>query len=259
MSTEDIQTLHQTLKNILTPDNNIIKEAEEKLTLIKQNNTVFVFALSKIILESPEKGVKTLASVLLRKTIKIPEKEDVSPNWSSLDDNTKSQVKQNILQAVISETDKNQKIKFCDTMATICENVFESKENWPDLLYFIYEGISLPLEPQNITNIETVLFFISEIFGIIYEEMVSKLDGFIKTFENFFKYDNIELKTRTSQVIGEILSIVRKKESKKFKPFIPSILEHTFKCLTTGNETNVRFYLLIYNLIIYFKFIKYCS
>ena len=244
MSTEDIQTLHEILKSLLTPDNNIIKEAEAKLAQVKQNNAVFVPVLSKIILEAPEKGVKTLASVLLRKTVTISESDSVSPKWASLDDNTKSQVKQNILQSVINETDKSQKIKFCDTMATICENVFESKENWPDLLTFIYEGISLPLEPQNITNIETVLFFISEIFGIIYEEMVSKLDGFIQTFENFFKYDNVELKTRTSQVIGEILSIVKKKESKKFKPFIPSILEHTFKCLTTGNESNVSFFVI---------------
>ena len=52
---------------------------------------------------------------------------------------------------------------------------------------------------------------------------------------------NYDLKTRTSQVIGEILSIVSKKESKKFKVFIPLVLEHTYKCLIDDkHENNVR-------------------
>eukprot|EP00340_Litonotus_pictus_P012553 CAMPEP_0170535624 /NCGR_PEP_ID=MMETSP0209-20121228/101705_1 /TAXON_ID=665100 ORGANISM="Litonotus pictus, Strain P1" /NCGR_SAMPLE_ID=MMETSP0209 /ASSEMBLY_ACC=CAM_ASM_000301 /LENGTH=1014 /DNA_ID=CAMNT_0010836917 /DNA_START=614 /DNA_END=3658 /DNA_ORIENTATION=- len=130
-------------------------------------------------------------------------------------------------------------------MATVCENVFQNKEGWTDLFNFIYQGISLGLEPNNIDNIETVLFLMSQIFGLVYEEMIPKLDAFITTFESFYKYDNFDLKTRTSQVIGEILSIVRKKESKKFKIFIPSILEHTFKCLTTPKqEANLKLCLM---------------
>ena len=236
MSTEDLQNLTNILQGVLNPDNNLRKEAELKLNQIRENKPAFCFCLTKLLVESPEKSVKTLASVLLRKTLSIGDKEEVSAAWLVMDANTKTSIKENILKAVIAEADKNQKIKYCDTMATVAENVFESKDTWPDLFNYIYEGISLELNPTNIPNIETVLFLLTQIFGLVYEEMITKLEAFITTFQNFFKSDDFNLKSRTSQVIAEILSIVKKKDSKKFKEFVPLILEHTMKCLTTDKQ-----------------------
>lgn len=237
MSHEELQEVQKVLKGVLNPDNTIRKEAEIKLTNFRKNPSAFCYYLSAVLGEAEsEKGIKTLASVLLRKILTVPENEFVSATWKGIEDNFKNSIKENILKAVINEADKNQKLKFCDTMATIAENVFDSKEGWIDLFNFIYQGISLPLEPGNVSNIETVLFLISQIFGLVYEEMITKLDAFISTFESFFKYDDFGLKTRTAQVIGEILSVVRKKDSKKFKHFIPIILEHTYKCLTTPDK-----------------------
>ena len=51
---------------------------------------------------------------------------------------------------------------------------------------------------------------------------------------------NLALKTRTVQAIGEILSIVRKKESKKFRDFIFYMLETTLKCMEAGDENNLK-------------------
>jgi hypothetical protein len=244
MSSEDIQAVHQILQNILSNDNTVRGNAEKQLNQLRSNAGALVYCLSKVVLDSTEKGVKTLASVLLRKTLDIKEEHDVNPIWEKLEANIKESIKQNILQAIINEPSKAQKIKYCDTMATVAENVFESNEGWPDFFNFIYQGISLPCDlPENIPNIETVLFLLSQIFGYIYEELIPKLDSFISTFELFFKTDNFDLKTRTSQVIGEILTIVNKKESKKFKLFIPSVLEHTYKCLLDiKQENNVSLY-----------------
>lgn len=242
MSQNELAQVNEILRNILNPDNNIRKDAELKLNTLRSNIGALVFYLAKLLNESDEKGVKTLASVLLRKTLTTTDKFPISQAWASLDDNSKSQVKENILKAVINETDKNQKIKYCDTMATVCENVFEAKEQWTDLLAFIDQGLRLQLEPSNVANIETVLFLLSQIFSIINEEIISKLDSFISVFESYFKYEDYNLKTRTSQVIGEILSIVKKKDSKKFKHFIPLILEHTYKCLIANNQENNVFF-----------------
>lgn len=237
MSQEELQEVKKVLKGVLNPDNEVRKDAEIKLAVLRKTPSAFCYYLSKVLSDADsERGMKTLASVLLRKILAVSEKDFVSPIWKAIDDNFKNSIKENILNAVINEADKQQKLKFCDTMATVAENVFDSKEGWVDLFNFIYQGISLPLEPANVSNIETVLFLISQIFGLVYEEMITKLDAFISTFEGFFKYDDFGLKTRTAQVIGEILSIVRKKDSKKFKHFIPIILEHTYKCLTTPNK-----------------------
>lgn len=236
MSTEDLNNLQLILQGVLNPDNNIRKEAEAKLSEYKSHKTALCYCLSILLIESKDKSVKTLASVLLRKSLTIGETEEVSQTWAEMEDNYRNSIKDNILKAVIAESEKNQKIKYCDTMATIVENVFESKGSWPDLFTFIIEGISLELKPENIPNIETVLFLLSQIFGLVYEEMISKLDAFISIFEKFFQYSDLNLKSRTSQIIGEILSIVKKKDSKKFKIFIPLILEHTMNCLTTPKE-----------------------
>lgn len=242
---QDLQSVKNILQGILNPDNNIRKEAEKNLSQLRSNNSALCYYLSQILVECPEKGVKTLASVLLRKILDIPADEKLSSPWKDFDDKCREQIKENLLKSIISESDKAQKIKYCDTMAVVAENVFEYKGTWSSLLDFIYQGISLELLPENISNIETVLFLMSQIFGILYEEMVSKLDAFIATFDKFFKFNDFNLKTRTSQVIGEILSIVKKKDSKKFKVFIPSIIEHTYLCLSTPNqESNLRICLM---------------
>lgn len=246
MSSDDFKAFHQLLSNLLSPDNTLRGEAEKQLNLIKSNSGPFVLYLSKIILESQEKGIKTLSSVLLRKTLEVKSSEDISPVWKSIDQPTRDQIKFNMIQSMIQEQNKNMKIKYADTVATIAESVFEGNEKWDDFFNFIYQGISLlPDGENNIGNIETVLFLMSQIFGYIHDELSSKLDSFIVTFENFFKTNSFDLKTRTSQVIGEILCVVQKKESKKFKPFIPFILEHTYKCLIDSHqEANLKLCLM---------------
>lgn len=242
MSQEEIQAIHTILQNILSPDNTIRGDAEKQLNQLKSNSAGLVFCLSKILIETTISGVKTLACVLLRKILHIKEEDAVNPIWTGLESSAKEEIKSNLLKAIIQEQNKTMKIKLCDTMATVAENVFESKEPWVDFFNFIYQGISLsPEAAENIPNIETVLFLLSQIFGYVYDELVPKLDSFITTFNLFFKTESFELKTRTSQVIGEILTIVGKKDSKKFKTFIPLILEHTMKCLMNPKEEqNVR-------------------
>lgn len=238
MSSQDILNVQQILSDILSNDNSVRGLAEKRLEELRNNQGALVFCLSQILVESSEKAIKTLASVLIRKTLDIKESDSVNPIWKGLDETFKNAIKTNLLQSILKEPIKSQKIKYCDTMATVAENVFESKEGWADLFNFIYEGVSLSPLPENLANIETVLFLMSQIFGYIYDELVPKLASFIITFEGFFLTDNFDLKTRTSQVIGEILSIVPKKESKKFKEFIPKILEHAYKCLVDEKQEN---------------------
>lgn len=226
------------LIELLSHDNEIRKAAELQLDSLRQNVPALVHCISKVLLNSTDKGVKTLASVILRRLLDIKENETVSSGWTVLSPDFKEQVKRDILQTVLSEPDKKQKIKFCDTMATITENVFEANETWVELPNFIFNTLSLSLEPENIPLIEANLFFISQIFSYIYEEMIKHLDTFITAFSSYFRQDNLDLKTRTVQVIGEILCVVKKKDSKRFKEFIPMMLETAYKCLSDPTQEN---------------------
>ena len=50
MSSEDIQLVENTLNSLLVPDNNIRKNAEQKLTELQQNKPGLIFCLSNVLL-----------------------------------------------------------------------------------------------------------------------------------------------------------------------------------------------------------------
>lgn len=248
MSNEDKIMIQEILINVLNNDNYIRNEAERKLNEISANKPLLTTFLGNLLMETKENKVKILVTVLVRKFLSFKGEDDFSECWKQMSPDQKACLKKDFLTAAINESDKNIKIKICDTMATITENVFGMKETWPELIDFIYQGLSLDLDDKNLGNIESVLFLMSSIFGLIYEEMISKLDGLINVFNTFLSHNNYDLKTRTCQVIGEILGIVKKKDSKKFKDFIPKILEHIYNCLNAKNQDkNVKLCLLSIN------------
>jgi hypothetical protein len=247
MSSDDLSNVNKMLTDLLNPDNETRRNAEKQLDQLRNNLPALIHCLGKVLLNASDKGVKTLASVLLRRLLEIKEEEVTSKGWASLPNDFKEAIKADIITTVINEADKNQKIKFSDTMSTIAENVFESQEQWPDLVTFIFQGLALDVEPVNLPLIEANLFFVSQIFSYVYEDMIKRIDSFLVAFSHYFRSESLDLKTRTVQVIAEILCIVRKKDSKKFKEYIPHMLETTYKCLSDfKQENNVSYYYILY-------------
>ena len=143
MSSEEYKNIISVLKGILNPDNNIRKEAEAQLAVFQKNVSGLLYYLSQVLIDSEvDKSSKTLASVLIRKLLKIGEKEDVSEAFCSLDEKYRNVLKENILKAVINEKDKLLKIKFCDTMASVAENVFNYNDKWGDFKLYLLRNHS---------------------------------------------------------------------------------------------------------------------
>jgi hypothetical protein len=155
-----------------------------------------------------------------------------------MDANIKEQIKANAFKALVSIQERSLKFKVCDSVSTICENIYELEEQWPDLLTFLIEALKLDLVEQNLLNIETGLYLLSNIFGFVYEELSKGIDLYVAAFKNYFSSNIISLKTKTVQAISEILCIVRKKDSKKFKDLIYFMLETVLKCLEDPREEN---------------------
>ena len=179
---------------------------------------------------------------MLRKLLEIKEDEIVNPVWKAADGAIKDAVKKNTLAALINANDKSFKLKLSDVVIAICENTYENEEEWLSLLEYIVAGFGSELNPQNLLHIESSVYILSKIFGMVYEEMTKGIDVYVKAFTNYFTSDNLSLKTKTVQAIGEILCIVRKKDSKKFKDFMFYILETTLKCFEKGitEENNLK-------------------
>jgi hypothetical protein len=238
MSSEDIKLVAITLENLLVPDNTIRKQAEAKIGELQQNKPILILCLTHVLLESPNNQVKLYASVIIRRLLQIKENEIGGQVWKNMDNNFKEQIKANIFGALSRINDRSLKFKVAHTVSTICENVYEVEEQWPDLISFIINSLNLDLGEQNILHIETGLFLLSNIFGYVYEEMTKGIDLYIAAFKNYFNSGINSLKTKTVEAICEILCIVRKKDAKKFKELTYNILETTLKCLHDPNEEN---------------------
>lgn len=142
-------------------------------------------------------------------------------------------------KSLVLINERSLRFKICDTVGTICENVYESEEEqWNDLINYIYKSLGSELTDENVLEIESALYLLSHIFGYVYDELSKNIDGYVEAFKKYFKSNNLSLKTKTVVAITEILSIVRKKESKKFRDFTFSILETTLQCLDNPKEEN---------------------
>jgi hypothetical protein len=238
MSSEDIKLVAFTLENLLVADNTIRKQAEAKIGELQQNKPMLIFCLTHVLIESQNNQVKLYASVIIRRLLQIKENEIGNQVWKNMDNNIKEQIKSNIFVALTHINDRSLKFKIAHTVSTICENVYEVEEQWPDLITFIINALKLDLAEQNILSIETGLFLLSNIFGYVYEEMTKGIDLYIAAFKNYFSSGINSLKTKTVEAICEILCIVRKKDAKKFKELTYNILETTLKCLHDPSEEN---------------------
>jgi hypothetical protein len=186
--------------------------------------------------------VRLYAAVVIRKLLQIKESEISSQAWKDCDAKTKEVVKQNVLKAMIEINDKSLKYKICDTLITICENVYENEETWLDLLNYIYTALNTNMSEENLLTIETGLYLLSNIFGFVYDELSKAVPLYITAFQNYFRSNSVSLKTRTVQAISEIMCVVHKRDVKKFKDFVINILQTTLACFEdTKEENNVKF------------------
>lgn len=194
--------------------------------------------LNLILLDATNAQIKIYAAVVTRKLLEIKESEISSTAWKDCDDSIKEQVKHNVLRALISVNDRSLKYKICDTVITICENVYENEETWQDLLNYIFGALNAQLSEENILYIESGLYLLSSIFGYVYDELSKAVSLYVTSFQNFFRSNSLPLKTRTVQAIAEIMSIVHKRDVKKFKDFVLNILQTTMECVQNPKEEN---------------------
>jgi hypothetical protein len=181
----------------------------------------------------------TYSSVLLRKLLEVKENELVNPVWNSMDPGVRNAVRDCSLGALQKINDRSLKLKLSDLIATVCENTYEKEEEWKELLQFIFNGLNADLSAENIPSIECAVYILSKIFGFVYDELTKGIELYITAFTKYFTSDNLSLRTKTVQAITEILCVVRKKDSRKFKDLIFYVLETTLKTLEQGlNQEN---------------------
>lgn len=152
----------------------------------------------------------------------------------------KTSLKSDLLSVMITEKEKYVKVKICDAVSKLAENIYENEETWNELLNHIYTVLNSPFNENELLNIEAALQLLTAMFGYVCDEVMKGIQVLLANFKNYFKTNNNSLKAKTVQTLAEIISICDKKDIKHFRDFAFFMLETTLNCIDDiKEETNV--------------------
>ncbi|XP_077869082.1 importin-5-like, partial [Saccoglossus kowalevskii] len=136
MAEQEQQQFETLLGNLLSPDNNVRKQAEAAYdTLQFQNKVVFLLPAIKNHNSPPE--VRQMAAVLLRRLVGASFDEF----FPAMPPELQSVCKQELLLCVQQEPVPMVRRKICDAVAELARNLVNDDANnlWPEVLKFLFE------------------------------------------------------------------------------------------------------------------------
>ena len=242
--TNALSQCEQMLKNLLVPDDNIRKSAENQLQQGLQNNQskeVLCLYCSQVLLNTTDLSVKLYCAIIIRKIFLVNDdsKNDIIKTFN-LDN--KNVLKNNLFNALVNNVqDKNLNKKIANAIVNVFTCLLENDEKWDELLKYIIANFNLELSENNLNIIELSLYLLSNVYGVANDQLKEGIPVFLNCFSIYFKSNILSLKAKTVECINELLcSTSSKKESKKFREFIYYILETTLQCLKEHSSENLK-------------------
>ena len=244
MSEQELKDCEEMLKDLLLNDNIKRKSAESKLiTCLSsvQNKSKLVLYCSFILQKTLDLGVQMYCAIIIRKVFVQSEKNDNETLIKSISSQDKEILKNNLLTALNSITNKQVRKQIGDASATFLSSLMENEESWDNLLKYATNLLSSEITPENIDNIEFGLHLMTNIYSLATEDLKIELKIFLSIFPIYFKSTSLSLKSKTVQCLTEILcGTLSKKEAKQFKSLIYNVLETTLACLQSHDNDNLK-------------------
>ena len=244
MSEQELNDCEQMLKDLLQNDNTIRKSAEGKLQLClssKDTRAKLVLYCSQLLLKTNELGVKMYCAIIIRKIFLPNDKANPDEVFKSIPENDNKILKNNLLNALNSITEKQVHKQIADAASTFFATLIENKDTWDDLLKYSMSLLNSDFSEQNITNIEFGLHLVTNLYSVASDYLDKNMKLFLNLFPAYFKSNSLSLKAKTVQCLTEILcGIVSKKEAKQFKDLIFNVLETTLNCLNENDNDNLK-------------------
>ncbi|XP_034029930.1 importin-5 [Thalassophryne amazonica] len=133
------QQFYLLLGNLMSPDNNIRKQAEETYDTIPGQNKI-TFLLQAVRDESAAEEVKQMAAVLLRRLLSSSF-EDIYPGLTL---EMQTAIKSELLTSIQQQSSSNIRKKVCDIAAELSRNLIDDDGNnqWPEVLKFLFESVN---------------------------------------------------------------------------------------------------------------------
>ena len=200
MSEQELKDCEEMLKDLLLNDNIKRKSAESKLiTCLSsvQNKSKLVLYCSFILQKTLDLGVQMYCAIIIRKVFLQSEKNDNETLIKSISSQDKEILKNNLLTALNSITNKQVRKQIGDASATFLSSLMENEESWDDLLKYATNLLSSEITPENIVNIEFGLHRMTNIYSLATEDLKIELKIFLSIFPIYFKSTSLSLKSKT--------------------------------------------------------------
>jgi len=255
MSSQDLQTLNLVLEGFLNPNKEIRTQSEAKFNELSKNLQAFIYCLSKIFNESQNKSIKTFALIAIRKLLDFGLEDNLESKWISFENSYKEEIKSNLYNSLLNNTDDSLNSKICDTISMVAANIYDSEEKWDEIVKYIFDVLSqssnLELVNSKPANFENAVFILRHLFNLISTELLKGTQIILTAFKNFFLTNNFSLRAKTTEAISDIINTCEGKDKKLFKNFALSILETTLKCAEDpkqeSNVNNILFNFILRN------------
>merc|ERR1712032_1788022 len=239
MSTE-LQLVHSILEGFLSHDKEVRTKSQEKFNELTQKLQELILCLTQISCESQNKQVKLFSLVAIRKLLDIEGDKKIESKWKTFSEEFKNPIKSNLYKLLISNSDLTLNNKIADTISMVAANIYSNKENWVELINYIFEVYAQSSNLDDIANksslFENAVFISKHLFALVPEEMVKNLSAIVTAFTNFYKTDNLSLRAKTTETIANIVDSLSGKEKVQFKTMALNILETTLKCAENLKE-----------------------
>ncbi|KAF9109703.1 hypothetical protein BGX27_007294 [Mortierella sp. AM989] len=222
-----VANLQQTLQQVLfSNDSNQIKEATKALNTQFFAESNCVPALAHIVEASPQKEVRQLSAVELRK--------QVGNWWPKLEDASKTAVKAQLLKMIVSEQDSLPRHATARVIATI-GRIEIPTNTWPELLNFLFQCCSSPTPAHREVGVY-VIYTIFEVTDAFADNLRQLLELFSRTIVD---PESLVVRITTVQALGKMADFIedgQKDEITMLTELVPHMVHVLKQCLDNNDE-----------------------
>ncbi|KAF9423604.1 hypothetical protein BGZ94_008252 [Podila epigama] len=219
--------LEQTLQQVLfSNDSNQIKEATKALNTQFFAEPNCVPALVHVVQSSPQKEVRQIAAVELRK--------QVSNWWIKLELETRTAVKAKLLEIILSEPEALPRHATARVIATV-GRVEIPANTWPELVTFLFQCSSSATAGHREVGIY-VIYAIFEVTDTFADNLRQLLELFSRTISDS---ESQVVRVTTVQALGKVADFIeddQKEEITMFAALVPHMVNVLQQSLSDGDE-----------------------
>lgn len=220
-----VSELENIIKQLLIPDNEVIKKASEQMKVLFKNHDI-VPMFCQVLGTSDSSEVRQYAAVLLRK--KIQKKH----HYFVLDEVIRKNIRENIIQLFLQETEKTVQTSIAQIIATVAKHELPSK-NWPQLFNFILE-YTRSSDPH---HREIGIFLMNKVAAMATEQLKPHLLSVLELLsEALSEQETLMVPYYAILTLSELVIITGDDEMKQVQNLIPPVIGVVNKMLAHNQD-----------------------